>query len=69
MCSRSVAMTCDMEQWRAVKRDGDGDPEDEAAGVLFCVLSCLIRAPCWANAPRWGGGRKRCWPAAPLPPP
>jgi hypothetical protein len=30
------------------------------------VLSCLIRASCWANAPRWGG-RLRCWLAAPLP--
>ena len=30
------------------------------------VLSCLIRATGWANAPRWGG-RLRCWLAAPLP--
>ena len=30
------------------------------------VLSCLIHASCWANAPRWGG-RLRCWLAAPLP--
>jgi hypothetical protein len=29
-------------------------------------LSCLIRAPCWAGAPRWGG-RQRCWPAPPPP--
>jgi hypothetical protein len=35
--------------------------------LMFClVLSCLIRTPCWANAPRWEG-RQRCWPAAPLP--
>jgi hypothetical protein len=27
-------------------------------------LSCLIRAPCWVGAPRWGG-RQRRWPAAP----
>jgi hypothetical protein len=30
------------------------------------VLSCLIRATGWANAPRWGG-RLRCWLATPLP--
>jgi hypothetical protein len=36
-----------------------------ATGVRL-VLSCLIHASCWANAPRWGG-RLRCWLAAPLP--
>jgi hypothetical protein len=30
------------------------------------VLSCLIRATGWANAPRWGG-RLRCWLAPPPP--
>jgi hypothetical protein len=35
--------------------------------VLPCA-SCLIRATCWANAPRWGG-RQRCWLDALLPPP
>jgi hypothetical protein len=35
--------------------------------AFLLVLSCHIRAPCWANAPRWGG-LHRCWPAAPLPP-
>jgi hypothetical protein len=36
----------------------------EAHGCL--VLSYLIRATGWADAPRWGG-RLRCWLAAPLP--
>ena len=34
--------------------------------VGLLVLSLLIRATGWANAPRWGG-RLRCWLAAPLP--
>ena len=34
--------------------------------VCALVLSCLIRATGWANAPRWGG-RLRCWLATPLP--
>jgi hypothetical protein len=38
--------------------------EQSEAGSL--VLSCLIRATGWANAPRWGG-RLRCWLATPLP--
>ena len=37
-----------------------------APGMCVLVLSCLIRATGWANAPRWGG-RLRCWLAAPLP--
>jgi hypothetical protein len=34
--------------------------------MMRLVLSCLIRATGWANAPR-EGGRLRCWLAAPLP--
>jgi hypothetical protein len=33
------------------------------------VLSCLICARCWADAPRWGGRQRWCWQAVPLPPP
>jgi hypothetical protein len=31
------------------------------------VLSCIIRATDWADAPRWGGRLLHCWLAAPLP--
>jgi hypothetical protein len=39
------------------------DWDDASLGL---VLSCLIRATGWADAPRWGR-RLRCWLATPLP--
>jgi hypothetical protein len=56
--------------WASEKRQGVSGPCPKKTASFFCVsclvLSCLIRATGWADAPRWGG-RLRCWLAAPSP--
>jgi hypothetical protein len=50
------------ERKRGGKRRGggggrEGGEEGRGGGTRELVLSCLIHAASWANAPRWGEGR------------